>query len=75
MSYVVIGWQWLKMALSAAGKLEQQGLSAKETAFFQGKIHTLEFYCKYELPHTAACRDTLLNELELTNIKVHDLFS
>ncbi|MDP1844815.1 MAG: acyl-CoA dehydrogenase, partial [Sediminibacterium sp.] len=74
MSYIVIGWQWLKLALAAAKKLEQVGLSQSNIAFYQGKIHTLQFYCKYELPHTAACKATLLNKLELTRTNNFELF-
>ncbi len=74
-SYVVIGWQWLKMGTIATQKLENESLSKKEINFYKGKIQTLSFYCKYELPHTSAFAQTLMNELELTHIKEFELFN
>jgi butyryl-CoA dehydrogenase len=74
MSFIVIGWQWLKMSISARKKLSDPGLSISEKQFYQGKIQTLEFYCKYELPHVSAFANTLMNEKELTNIKDFSIF-
>jgi len=74
-SYIVIGWQWLKMGTIATQMLENKSLSSKETNFYKGKIQTLLFYCKYELPHANAFAQTLVNELELTNIKEFELFN
>ncbi|TAH11798.1 MAG: acyl-CoA dehydrogenase [Sphingobacteriia bacterium] len=74
MSFIVIGWQWLKMSISARKKLSAPGLSVSEKQFYQGKIQTSEFYCKYELPHVSAFANTLLNEKELTNIKDFPIF-
>ena len=74
-SYIVIGWQWLKMGIVATQLLENKNLSSKETNFFKGKCQTLSFYCKYELPHASAFAQTLINELELTNIKEYELFN
>lgn len=75
MSYIVIGWQWLKMGIAATHKLNLSGLSQSTLSFYEGKIHTLQFYCKYELPHAAACRTTLFNELELTRTSNVELFN
>lgn len=73
-SYIVVGWQWLKMGTIATQKLENKSLSSKETNFYKGKIQTLSFYCKYELPHASAFAQTLINELEITNVKEYELF-
>jgi butyryl-CoA dehydrogenase len=74
MSFIVIGWQWLKMSIAARKKLSAPGLSISEKQFYQGKIQTLEFYCKYEMPHVSAFANTLMNEKELTNIKDFPIF-
>ncbi len=74
MSFIVIGWQWLKMSIPASKKLNDPGLSANEKHFYQGKIQTLAFYNKYELPHVSAFANTLLNEKDLTNIKDFSIF-
>jgi butyryl-CoA dehydrogenase len=73
-SFIVIGWQWLKMGIAASKSLENPALSNKQKQFYEGKIHTLAFYCKYELPHVAAFATTLLNDDELTNIKDFAIF-
>jgi len=75
MSYIVIGWQWLKMATKAAELLNTDEISPSNKAFYEGKIHTCQFYFKYEIPHAAACAATLLDESELTFIRNFDVFS
>lgn len=74
MSYCVIGWQWLKMATRASEMIQSGEIPATNKAFFEGKIHTCLFYFKYEMPHTAACAATLLDESELTLITNFDVF-
>jgi butyryl-CoA dehydrogenase len=74
MSFIVIGWQWLKMGILAAKKLANTSISQKEIDFYQGKLQTLAFYCKYELPHVEAFATTLLNEEDLTNMKNYAIF-
>jgi alkylation response protein AidB-like acyl-CoA dehydrogenase len=60
-SLVVIGWQWLKMAVVA----EQKGRFS--TAFYEGKKVAMQFFMQYELPHASACARTLLaNQAFLT---------
>lgn len=58
--YVVIAWQWLKMATVAQQQLAASG-SAQTQGFYEEKIHTMKFFFRYELPHAAACAQTLLN--------------
>jgi butyryl-CoA dehydrogenase len=65
----VIAWQWLKMAVCASEKLAEGGLNAQTTAFYEGKIHTMRFFFRYELPHAAACAKTLSSEGRLTTLK------
>jgi butyryl-CoA dehydrogenase len=73
-SYIVIGWQWLKQAAVASSQLAL-GDKKNNTHFYQSKIHTMEFYFHYELTHTAAFEQTLLNEKSLTQVSQHDFFA
>ena len=74
MCYSVIGWQWLKMATKAAEMMKSGEIPDSKRAFYEGKIHTCQFYFKYEIPHAAACAATLLDESELTFITNFDVF-
>ncbi len=73
-SYVVIGWQWLKMAHAAEVQIQAGNFTEQTRAFYAGKIHTMKFYFRYELPHAAACEKTLLDSDYLTNLKEWDSF-
>ncbi len=71
-SYVVIGWQWLKMAVMAEAKLKSGDLGTTPKAFFEGKLHTMKFYFRYELPHAEACAKTMMDGEYLTNLKTFE---
>jgi alkylation response protein AidB-like acyl-CoA dehydrogenase len=71
---IVIGWQWLKMAVKAKALQQTQNPNKLTQDFYNGKIHTMEFYFKYEMPHVEACAQTLMNEKTLTNVKDFDCF-
>ncbi len=73
--YLVIGWQWLKQSIVAADKLQNQDFRRNTKVFYESKIHTMEFFFRYELPHAAACETTLLQETLLTQIKDYDMFA
>jgi butyryl-CoA dehydrogenase len=68
LSYVVIGWQWMKMATMAQQRLQENDLTKQTREFYEGKVHTMKFYIRYELPHAAACAETLLDPEYLTNL-------
>jgi butyryl-CoA dehydrogenase len=72
--HLVIGWQWLKMAVKAKELMQQKELNDVTNQFYQGKIHTMEFFFKYELPHADACAQILMNEKNLTNLREMDCF-
>lgn len=74
LSYVVIGWQWLKMAVCAQEKLVKSDFSAATKAFYEGKVHTMKFFFRYELPHAEACAATMVDPDYLTGFVNHDLF-
>ncbi len=72
--YIIIAWQWLKMATIAAQKIRESNFKSNSLSFYQGKIHTMEFFFKYELPHSEACAKTLEDVNTLTNIKAYEMF-
>jgi len=43
--------------------------------FYEGNMHTMKFYFRYELPHAAACAKTLLDLEYLTNVQKKEIFS
>jgi butyryl-CoA dehydrogenase len=72
--HIIIAWQWLKMATVAAQKIKDSNFKSNCQSFYLGKIHTMEFFFKYELPHAEACAKTLEDPHTLTNVKTHELF-
>lgn len=73
-SYIVIAWQWLKMAVTAQQKIEVADYEQNHENFYVGKIHTMQFFFKYELTHASACASTLLHSDTLTAIKDYEMF-
>ena len=64
-STIVVGWQWLKMAVVAKRAMVSGNLTQSEE-FYESKIHTMKFYYKYEMPRTAGFMETLLSNEVLT---------
>jgi butyryl-CoA dehydrogenase len=62
----VIAWQWLKQG-HIAFEFLQKGTGAAPASFYEGIVHTLKFFFKYELPHAAAHAATLLHAEYLTH--------
>lgn len=54
---IVIGWQWLKMGLAA---LEQ------DDSFKQSKLHTLQYFYKYEMSRCKGLQKTICDDSEVT---------
>lgn len=65
MSTAVIAYQWLKLATKAKEYLVT-GNNTYSTDFYEGKIHTMKFFFKYELPKILSCKDTIMNSEMLT---------
>ncbi len=65
-SLVVIGWQWLKQAVTAVEKLQEKNRQRSSPDFYESRIHLLQFFLRYELPHAAACAHTLVQPGGLT---------
>jgi len=68
MSNVVIAWQWLQMATVAQMAI-LTGNTNYNLAFYEGKVHTMQFYFKYELPRVMSCEHTLKRDEVLTIVK------
>lgn len=71
-STIIIGWQWLKMAVVAKNNLVSGNTTYSEE-FYEGKIHTMKFYYKYEMPKTLGLAHTLLDKEELTILKEKEI--
>ncbi len=65
MSTVVLAWQWLQLATTAKTALVT-GKNTYSTEFYEGKIHTMRYFYKYELPKTAGFKTILLHKDSLT---------
>jgi alkylation response protein AidB-like acyl-CoA dehydrogenase len=55
---IVIGWQWLKIAIAACGQSDEQ--------YKQSKLYTLDYFYKYELSRCKGLQKTLCHESEVT---------
>ena len=64
-SHLVIAWQWLTMAESAADLLNK-GCQKRCTLFYEGKLHTANYYFAYELPKVHSLARTLAREPKVT---------
>ncbi|MBX2840318.1 MAG: acyl-CoA dehydrogenase [Flammeovirgaceae bacterium] len=62
---IVVGWQWLKMAIGAKESLNNKDQEYSKT-FYEGKIHTMKFYFKYEMAKTKGLVKILLDDEDLT---------
>ena len=62
---VVMGWQWLKIGVSAQKALDTND-STYATDFYESKLHTLQFFYKYEMSRCKGLSKTIMNELALT---------
>ncbi len=66
---LVVGWLLGRQAEVALAKLDQGGLSASDTAFYQGKVASASFFAATVLPRLAAEREiaeaTSLDPMEL----------
>lgn len=73
MSYTVLAWQWLKQATVAYTRLQASDFSMQTKEFYEGKVHTMKFFFKYELPHAEACGRTMLDPEYLVNLKKKEI--
>ena len=69
-STLVIGYQWLKMAVKSKESLVT-GKGERNAAFYEAKVHTMKYYFKYEMPSISACKETICNAEALTIMEEH----
>lgn len=67
-SNILIGWIWLDMAREAQNALVQ-GKTENSVAFYQSKIHAMEYYFKYELPKSTGLAEILMDNKQALTIK------
>lgn len=65
-STVVIGWQWLKIGLAA--------LKQPDENFKAGKLHTLDYFYKYEMSKCKGLQKTICNSSDVTIQMQEDMF-
>lgn len=70
---IVVGWQWLKIAVAAKNSLVTGQLHQTE-AFYESKIHTMKFYFKYEMTKVDGLAQTLMDENVLTIPTAQEVF-
>jgi len=70
---IVIGWQWLKMAVVANQTIKNKNGNQSEE-FYQSKIQTMKFFFTYELIKTKGLAKTLMNKEALTIKAFKEIF-
>ncbi|HAI57973.1 MAG TPA: hypothetical protein DCM04_08525 [Saprospirales bacterium] len=65
MRNIVIAYQWLQLRVAAAKALKADTRDYNDE-FYQGKIITMKFYYKYELPLIAEDAKTLMDDQRIT---------
>ncbi|MGZ6192473.1 MAG: acyl-CoA dehydrogenase C-terminal domain-containing protein, partial [Syntrophales bacterium] len=70
---IAIGWQWLLQAI-AARKALMTNPTGTEMNFYQGKLHTFQYFFQYELPKIDGLARTLLASNGLTVNMKKDFF-
>jgi alkylation response protein AidB-like acyl-CoA dehydrogenase len=67
LGHLVVGWLWLRQAVVA-----QKALStAKDTAFYHGKLHAMKYFYRFELPKIAVW-SSLLKNLDDTTLEMQE---
>ena len=62
--HVVVGWMWLRQGLIAADALTHAA-HADDTDFYRGKLQSMLYFARWELPQTKVWAE-LLNDLDDT---------
>lgn len=70
---VVVAWQWLKQAIVAKQALLTKNPQGDESAFYEGKIHTMKFFFHYEVPKTLGLAQRLTDPEVLTVVTEKEL--
>ncbi len=75
MGHIVVAWQWLKQGHAAQEKIQAGDFSLQTPEFYEGILHTMKFFYRYELPYAEAYAKTLMDVEYLTNLKNKELLS
>ncbi|MRI00223.1 acyl-CoA dehydrogenase [Kriegella sp. EG-1] len=66
-SNILIGWLWLDIAKVAQNAIETEN-KENHPDFYKSKIHTMQFYFKYELPKTTGLAEILMDNKQALTI-------
>jgi alkylation response protein AidB-like acyl-CoA dehydrogenase len=69
---IVMGWQWLKIAVTAQEAIKKENASYSAD-FYHSKIHTMKFFYKYEMPKTNCFAETIKSTDELNIVSEKEL--
>ena len=69
---IVMGWQWLKIAVIAQDALKKGG-GKYPADFYQSQVHTMKFFFKYEMPKTDSFAATIKSNDELNIVSEKEL--
>jgi butyryl-CoA dehydrogenase len=69
---IVMGWQWLKIALVAQETLKN-GKGKYASDFYESQIHTMKFFFKYEMPKTDSFAAMIKSNDELNIVSEKEL--
>lgn len=69
---IVMGWQWLKIALVAQETLKNGG-GKYAAEFYESQIHTMKFFFKYEIPKTDSLAESIKSADELNIVSEREL--
>ncbi len=64
-SRIIVAWQWLIQGIGAQAALGK-GASGKEADFYTGKLYTMNFFFRYELPKIYSLAERLTDGDHLT---------
>lgn len=62
---ITIAWQWLIQGVVAQAAL-QEAHSTLDTDFYRGKLYTMRYFFRYELPKTLGLVDILMDDKNFT---------
>ncbi|MCA6074667.1 acyl-CoA dehydrogenase [Fulvivirga sedimenti] len=72
MGIIVVGWQWLEIALTA---IDPEKGGNESTAFTRAKLQAMKFYFRYEMPKAIGLSVTLMDKEAITLQDDSELFS
>ena len=71
--HVVVSWVWLMQGLTASCGLKRGDINQRDADFYNGKLISMDYFCKHELVKTVAQAE-LLRENPVTNLEMHNAY-